>query len=237
MKIRHFEGMDWLLHDAELRAGERLALSSDASRHAAALRLRQGEAVGLLNGRGQRGVGVIDHVGRATDVLVQRVDLVPPPADVTVAVGMLDHRDRMEFMIEKCTELAARRIVILACRRSQRHGVRRDRLVQKAEAAMLQCGRAWLPVIEGPVDVPTFCASVPEDARIVVGDQFGAAPSSVDLPVVIMVGPEGGFDDDELAIIERHGPVRWRIGNDRLRTETAAVVLTAAVQISLSDAT
>lgn len=223
--------MDWLRYDAPMRPGERVRLSDEVARHAAALRLRHGEAVGLLDGRGCRAMGVIMQSGRSVDVDVRSVEQVDRGRDVTVAVGMLDHRDRMEYAVEKCTELGVRRIVVLDCVRSQRHGIRLDRLRQKAEAAMVQSGQAWMPNVDGPFTVEEFCATLTADIRVIVGDQFGASPTSVGLPVVVMVGPEGGFTDGECMTIASHDPVRWRIGNERLRTETAAVVLTAAVQM------
>lgn len=223
--------MDWLRNDAPMRVGERVRLADDVARHAAALRLRDGDAVGLVDGRGCRATGVIVQTGRQIDVEVRRVEQVERARDVTVAIGMLDHRDRMEFAVEKCTELGVRRIVVLDCVRSQRHGVRLDRLVQKAEAAMVQSGQAWLPEVTGPVTVEAFCATLTPEVHVVVGDQFGASPTPVALPAVVMVGPEGGFTDDELAMIASHDPLRWCIGTERLRTETAAVVLTAAVQM------
>lgn len=220
--------MDWLRIDITPVLHQELSLTDEALRHAAALRLRPGEAVGLLNGRGDVAHAVVARVGRGVCTLrVTEHRHNPLPADITIAIGVLDNRDRMEFAVEKCTELGVRRIVLLECRRSQRHTIRMERLQQKAEAAMLQSGRAWMPELVGPISVRTCLEAFPY-ATVVVGDQHGASPTPWSAPALILVGPEGGFAPDEQEIIASRNPVMWRIGSHRLRTETAAVVLTAA---------
>lgn len=224
--------MDWLRIDHTPKAGLPLTLTGDTLRHALALRLREGEAVGLLDGRGGRAEGLVVTATRTTCVVnIRSVDDVAQPVDLTIAVGVLDNRDRMEFAIEKCTELGVRRIVLLDCQRSQRHTIRMERLLQKAEAAMIQSGRAWMPELIGPISVHTCLETFP-NATVIVGDQYGTAPSSFSVPALILVGPEGGFAPDEQALIEARSPVIWRIGHHRLRTETAAVALTAAAAMT-----
>jgi 16S rRNA (uracil1498-N3)-methyltransferase len=220
--------MDWLRIDHTPKAGLPLTLTGDTLRHALALRLREGEAVGLLDGRGGRAEGRVVTATRTTCVVsVRLVEDVAPPVDLTIAIGVLDNRDRMEFAIEKCTELGVRRIVLLDCQRSQRHTIRMERLLQKAEAAMIQSGRAWMPELIGPISVHTCLDTFP-DATVIVGDQYGSTPSSCSVPALILVGPEGGFASEEQAHIATRNPVMWRIGDNRLRSETAAIVLIAA---------
>ena len=225
--------MDWLRIDGSVTTYDRVELSGAALRHASALRLRPGEAVGLLNGRGEVAHTVVDIAERNVCVLrVEQHHVVPAPPDVTLALGVLDNRDRLEFALEKCTELGVRRIVLLDCIRSQRHHVRMDRLEQKVEAAMLQSGRAWIPELMGPLTLRTCLERFP-DATVVVGDQQGGAPSGIPMPVLLLVGPEGGFAPEEQAQIAQRNPMMWRIGEHRLRTETAAVVVTAAAMMHL----
>lgn len=191
--------------------------------------------MGLLDGRGTTARCVVTASEKGScDVRVMSIRRESLPSDITVAIGVPDHRDRLEFALEKCTELGVRRIVLLECQRSQRQNVRMDRLQQKIEAAMLQCGRAWMPEIVGPMSVQT-CLDTFADAKVIIGDQHGEHPSALTLPAMLMVGPEGGFTDDERLRIDARTPRTWRIGDHRLRTETAAVVLTAAAMILVSN--
>ncbi|MBU3741936.1 MAG: 16S rRNA (uracil(1498)-N(3))-methyltransferase [Candidatus Kapabacteria bacterium] len=227
--------MDWLRIDGIPELHREIAFTGETLRHAAALRLRPGESVGLLDGRGTVAQCVVTASAKGScTVRVMSIRHEMLPADITIAIGVPDNRDRLEFALEKCTELGARRIVLLECQRSQRQSIRLDRLQQKAEAAMLQCGRAWTPELVGPISVQA-CLDMFETATVVVGDQHGEQPSAVSGPLLLMVGPEGGFTDDERARIDVRTPRAWRIGEHRLRTETAAVVLTAAATMASSS--
>ncbi len=203
-------------------------LSADAVRHIAALRLRDGEQVKVLNGRGliarctvQRQEGVLSLV--VTDTL-----MIPKPPSLTLVMSVLDNRDRYEFALEKATELGITRFIPLLAERSQHHRVNHDRLVAKAIAALTQCGVAWLPDILPAVGVDR----VDWSETIIMGDDQGAPPNTADLTgdVCVVVGPEGDFSDREKSLLTNDlRTKRWAIGRNRLRAETAAIALIANV--------
>lgn len=155
----------------------------------------------------------------------QKVD---PPITFILSVGILKGK-RMDYVIEKSTELGVVSIIPMLTKRTvvkYLGGLRRIRLERIAMAAMKQSRSAWLPKI---FDVETFDEVVGEtknyDLALIAhpgGDWFpeGGLPSSI----IIMVGPEGGFTDEELAEATNGGAKILNLGDRRLRSDTAAVV-------------
>ncbi len=151
----------------------------------------------------------------------------------------MENRDRMEFAIEKCTELGMTTCIPLATHHSPRRALNSERLHAKALSAMLQCKRARLPHIHAPHTFVEWLATVPQNALIILGSAEGTAPiHSVDMlridpmrPIICVVGAEGGLHEEELRIL-RTTPctlLEWNIGGRRLRAETAAMSLCAVV--------
>jgi 16S rRNA (uracil1498-N3)-methyltransferase len=234
----------------DLTADSRIVpLTPESERHARALRLRDGESVLLTNGTGlcaragfvQRGTSAHWHIH---DILPQYGEL---GISLTIALGLMEQRDRMEFAIEKCTELGMTHFVPLITRYTQRKTVQSERLQSKALSAMIQCKRSCLPLIAEPMKLTEFLASLAPDTMVIVGSADGKAPlqSLLDrqseqliqqqkLPneIVCIIGAEGGLHHEEMAHIdaqvERGITIHhWNIGSRRLRAETAAVSMIA----------
>ncbi len=221
--------MDWLVEESLTADMHDVQLEGDVVEHCHALRLSPNDYVGLLNGRGLRARCIVRDVARrSVRVEVLEVNQEPAPPDVVLCLSILDARDRLEYAIEKCTELGTTRIILVVADRSQQRTVRIDRLHQKLLAAVRQSGRAWIPTIEGPLSLQHTLERLPA-YHIIVGDQQGASPHAVRMPAAVVVGPEGGFSERERMWLSESKATLWRIGSNRLRTETAAVVVTAAV--------
>lgn len=215
--------MDNLYLSTITASDEIVTPDDELRRHMAALRLRDGEHVRVLNGRG---LVVTCQVQRQTGVAVlSAVDCVQhhESRHLTLALGVLDNRDRFEFAVEKATELGVTRIVPVLCDHAHHVRSSTERLRQKAIAAVTQSGNPWLPEICDPIEFD----ELPLGDVVIVGDAQGKVPSDVPLhDTWILVGPEGGFSARELEKLAcMPNAVRWRIGNNRLRAETAAVAL------------
>ena len=206
---------------------EFVAPDAEVLRHIAALRLRDGQHVRVLNGKG---LVVTCTVQRQTGSVVLHVltrSEHPAPAQLTLALGVLDNRDRFEFAVEKATELGVTRIIPVLCDHARHARSTTERLRQKSIAAITQSGNPWLPEIVGP----TAFDNLPLGEVVILGDAQGESPSShSSADIWVLVGPEGGFSERELEkLFSMPNVLRWRIGNNRLRAETAAVALIARV--------
>jgi 16S rRNA (uracil1498-N3)-methyltransferase len=152
-------------------------------------------------------------------------------------MGMMDNRDRFEYAIEKLTELGVRRIVPLASVHSSTRIPARERLQAKIRAACEQSGNPWLPLLDEPMSIAQVVAQMQrsDDAErpfVIVGAQNGERPAPLpEGPLWVIVGPEGGLHADEERQLIAAGARAWKVGDQRLRAETAAVALTVAALI------
>lgn len=227
--------------DVPLAVGHAVALPRDATRHALrALRLRQGEMLTLFDGRGGEYLAQLVNA-REPEAEVQVVRFDPREAElawpITVAQG-LSSGDRMDWTIEKAVELGAAAIAPLAMTRSvvrlsgDRALSRRDHWQALAVAASGQCGRNRIADIEPVRPLADWLRDLPE-ATLKLSLVPGGAPLStirrppVGRRVILLAGPEGGFDEAELRAIDGAGFRATSLGPRVLRTETAAAAALA----------
>ncbi|MBC8124607.1 MAG: 16S rRNA (uracil(1498)-N(3))-methyltransferase [Candidatus Kapabacteria bacterium] len=240
--------MDHIYIEACQATNETAPLDSDALRHIAALRLRDGEHVRVLNGKGLVATCTIERVGSQVTLRLGEREERAKPIALTLVMPILDSRDRFEFALEKATELGITRFVPLLAERAQHHRTSNARLVAKAIASITQCGVAWLLEIADPVTIDTL----PWATYTIVGDEKGSVPQTLSprpsalsprpsalspsSDVCVVVGPEGDFSEREKQILHADPrTLRWAVGSNRLRAETAAIALIANVKVALSD--
>jgi 16S rRNA (uracil1498-N3)-methyltransferase len=178
------------------------------------LRLRHGAAVTVTDGAGRwRSCRLVARAVEPDGDVV----LEPPPRDVTVAVAP-PKGDRLEWLVQKCTEIGVARLVLVEAARSvvrwdlERAVKQVERLRRIAGEAAMQSRRVWLPEVTGPLPA----GRVLPDA--VVAEPGGRPVGPAD--TCIAVGPEGGWTADEVALAAD----RVSLGRHVLRVETAAVV-------------
>jgi 16S rRNA (uracil1498-N3)-methyltransferase len=187
------------------------------------LRVRDGETVTVSDGRGAwrttvAAAGALVAVG---DV-VHETSLRPCTIATAIPKG-----DRLEWMVQKLTEVGVAEIVLLHCSRSvvrwdgERAAKQLVRLQRIAREAAVQSRRVWLPVLRGPVPFAE-AAALPGAVLAEPDGDVGVAAT------VVLIGPEGGFSAEELA-----APVpRLRLLDTVLRVETAAVVAASGILTS-----
>jgi len=193
------------------------ALSADDRHHLErVLRLRAGDEVTVSDGAGGR---LRCRFGPALEPATE-IERVPRPAPaVTVGLAVVKGQ-RPEWAVQKLTEIGVDRIVPLLSARSVvrwppgEAGGQLARLRRVAREAAMQSRRVWLPVVAGVTPVEELAAE-----RGAALAHPGAGPPALDRPVVL-VGPEGGWDDAELAA----APALVGLGPSVLRSETAALV-------------
>ena len=228
----------------ELPAGAEHLLDGEQGRHAATVRrLRTGEALVLTDGRGGlASCRVIGPAGRdALRLAVLERRFEPPPAVRVVLAQALVKGDRGELAVELATEAGVDEVLpwrAARCVARWEPGPRGDRALQRwrttAREAAKQSRRAWVPPVTEPVDTAALAARVAAaDRALVLHERAVVGLPSVDLPrggeVLIVVGPEGGIDDGELAVLTEAGGVAVRLGPTVLRASTAAAVALGAI--------
>jgi 16S rRNA (uracil1498-N3)-methyltransferase len=229
------------LYAPELSATQHnIALSGDEFTHLRALRLREGSRVLLSNGVGLSAVAVVQAL-HAKHAILQVTEAFPErseqPVVLHLALGILDNRERLEFAVEKGTELGMNDFTPLLTTYSQRDRTNTERLQSKALAAMKQSQRSRLPRIHAPKPLQTLFASCQPETVFILADAEGAEPEPfVSASVCVLVGAEGGFSEEERALIAAQQPLRWRLAPTRLRAETAAVVALAVAGVMNTQA-
>ena len=231
----------------ELGSGALVELPPDTSSHLSkVLRARVGDQLILFSGDGREFRGTIDSV-RGSRVTAAIGDAQAIDRESTLAVTLVQcvpRGDRMDFIVQKATELGVTRIVPVL---SQRSVVRLDASQAGSKAvhwravavnACEQCGRNRIPTIEAPVALIDYLGeSTARSPRLVLepDSAAGGAPLLLDASVEIAIGPEGGFAPDELEAFRISHFVPVRLGPRVLRTETAAIAALTWLQTRFGD--
>lgn len=236
------------LVDLSPTTGLEVPLPAAAARHAQVLRLQPGESVTLFDGSGSEWEAEVLRLGR-NEVWVRvgatRVVNLELPVEVELAVGM-PANERMDWLIEKATELGVAQVQPLTCERSVLR-LQGERALRKLShwqavcgAAAEQCGRTRLPLLR-PVrrfDDWLNSLALPSERRFVLSLGDGARPLGTALTdsgltagerVLFLSGPEGGFSPAEDRAAREAGMLPVSLGPRVLRAETAAMAAVAHV--------
>jgi 16S rRNA (uracil1498-N3)-methyltransferase len=147
-------------------------------------------------------------------------------------------RVQTDWLVEKATELGVARLVPVMTQRTVAERVRLDRLESIAIEAAEQCGRTRLPEIVEPMPLKRFIAQFDAARRLYFADEGGgdaAAGSFEKGPAAILIGPEGGFTEEERAFVRGAGATAISLGPRILRAETAALAALATYMAVAGD--
>lgn len=233
--------------DAPLHANSLIELPSRVAHHAAhVLRLRDGAPVVLFNGHGGEYRGILMQRGSRVELQSYAPTERESPIRITLVQAWIA-TDKLDWVVEKCVELGVARFVLSPARRSvvQLDPVRRARRLERLRdtivAACCQCGRNRVPQVEAVDDLAAaFATAVAAGGTGFVlqpeAPHSLAAVAPLHGPTfVVAVGPEGGFDEAELALADRCGFRAARLGTRVLRTETAGVAAAVTLQATAGD--
>lgn len=211
-----------------------LTLPESESGHAVrVLRMREGDTLEVTDGKGNLFTcRMLDAHPKHVAVAIIDSHSVPLcwKQEITVAVAPTKHLDRMEWMVEKLTEIGVNRIVPLLCNRSERREIKTERLEKIAVAAMKQSLKCTLPAIEPMTPLRTFLSSCSAAQKYIAHcDAQSERRLLAQLcrpgeSAAVMIGPEGDFDPAEVQAALESGWQPVTLGDNRLRTETAAIV-------------
>lgn len=238
-----------LFVSAALINGNTVELEGDRARYLGrVLRVRPGDDLLLFDGEGAECVASVERVRK--DTVTLRVGAATgtqseSPLTVHLVQG-ISRGDRMDFVVQKATELGVRRITPVLTA----HGVvrleprraanRLEHWRQVAISACEQCGRARLPLLDAPVPLANWFGDRPAgaDVDLVLKPGADGPLTGIEAPrtgVTILIGPEGGFSDNEYENAAIAGFRAVSLGPRILRTETAAVAALAVLQSRWGD--
>jgi len=222
--------------------GSAVEVTGDEAHHAVAVRrLRVGESVVLTDGAGRAVTGEVAGTGkRVFTVDVASVDEAARPEPELVVVQALPKGDRGELAVEVLTEIGVARIVPWAAARSvavwkgERAVKSLARWRSTAREAAKQARRSWFPEVAELATTADVAALVGSASLAVVLHEEASAPlATLEVPtsgpVVVVVGPEGGLTEEEVATIVAAGATSVRLGAEVLRTSTAGLAAAAAL--------
>ncbi len=223
-----------LFHCPSLLADEP-ELPEEEARHAVSvLRLRAGDRIGLLDGKGTRaeaGIIAVSKHSCAVRILSREHLANERSARIHIAVAPTKQMERFEWMLEKCTEIGVDRITPLITERTERTKLRRDRLERVLISAIKQSQRAWLPQLDEMTTVNDLISGRIPAQRFFGWCEGEHAPLSrtyaPTADAIMFAGPEGDFTHEEAAILREHSFAAVSLGGARLRTETAAIAACA----------
>ncbi len=204
------------------------------------LRMQPGAQVEVIDGRGHAFTcRLMDahHKHALVQILERRDQPLPWSYRLSIAVAPTKHLDRMEWLTEKLTEVGVNRIIPALCDRSERRELKTERLEKIAVSAMKQSLKAVLPEIESMTPVKRIIAECTATQRFIcycdknIERRILAREIQPGADTMILIGPEGDFSPEEVKIALDNGFVAVSLGDNRLRTETAALYSASTVHI------
>lgn len=209
------------------KPGERLKLDENEAHHCLkVLRLNNGTAIEVFNGNGLLGQATIeDQDKRAVHLVLNSAQSVPDNNALTL-VFSLGKPPVTEFILKRVTEVGVRAFQPVRSLRSHPG----DFKIERAEKILLevcrQCQLLHTPELRPLVDLKTWLKNWSHPMIVADEEQREASPSYElpDLETALLIGPEGGWDPEEIKLFQQHKPQFLGLGPTRLRSETAALV-------------
>ena len=196
------------------------------------LRLQPGDEVMLTDGTGnfyRARISLIAHKRCLVDI----VETVPQPplwsGHLHIAMAPTKNMDRTEWFAEKATEIGIDELTFLNCRYSERKVLKTERIAKILVSALKQSLKARLPRLNEMTDFKTFIQQPFSGQKFIAHCHEGEKTPLKDAvhkgeEVVVLIGPEGDFSEEEVHLAEEAGFIPVSLGPSRLRTETAALV-------------
>ncbi len=207
------------------------------------LRLGCGDAVALFNGRdGEWLCNISTVTKKSVEVRVERATAaVQPPPDIDYLFAPLKHA-RLDYMVQKATELGARRLRPVITQRTIAERVNLERMKANAIEAAEQCNLVFVPEVLEPTSLAKALADWDPKRRLIYCDETARVANPIEAlkgistPAAVLVGPEGGFTNEERAHLKSQPFVTAiSLGPRIMRADTVAIAALAVVQATIGD--
>ena len=252
MTLPHIPAGQWVVVAPQVWRQDRIVLGKEDYRHLVlALRLRSGDVVGVLDGGGGVARAELADVSKESAALVvrERHRVAEPRPHVILCIALL-REAAMDTVIQNAVELGARRLIVFDADRSvvkcsgEKAEKRLARWLRLVVNAARQCGRPWLPMVEGISSLSAvlcdmsktevrWYGSLASDATL-LREAVRMSPSAKET-VAVFVGPEGDFSPDEEQALRASGALPVSFGAGVLRAETAAAFVLSVLRYEFAD--
>jgi len=207
-------------------------LNEDESLHCVkVLRHKVGDIIRVIDGNGTRAIGKIEaaHAKQCAVSLTEK-EVVTQTRNykIHVAIAPTKNIERIEWFVEKAVEIGVDEISFIKCKNSERTVIKDDRLKKVAEAAVKQSQQAFIPKLNSLVDFKEFIKKDNADVKLIAhcekeSKQHIKQYITSNKSFTILIGPEGDFTKDEIALALSSSYLPVALGDSRLRTETAGL--------------
>lgn len=218
---------------------DQFTFPTDESKHIVkVLRKKTGDLLQITNGQGdmfQAEILFPDHK-KCTAKIIEKKHYEPKAYKLHLVVAPTKLNDRFEWFLEKATEIGVDEITPLICDHSERKVIKKDRMDKVIQSAMKQSLQTYLPILNeaitfkeflsSPRQGDLFIAHCEENEKIELNERVRAKSETT-----ILIGPEGDFSANEIALALEKGFLPIALGQTRLRTETAAIVACTTVAL------
>lgn len=229
-----------------LDQGKKIQLDAQAYHHLVrVLRLRDHSPIRVFDGKGKEFNGFLEIQNRTACANLTNLFTEFPESQLKIHLGQAVSRgEKMDYVIQKAVELGVDRITPLL---SEWTAIKfsEERLEKRLQhwqsiliAACEQCGRNQLPILSPPLLLDSWVAQRTESLKLVLHPKGGQCLSDLPAPnntLALLVGAEGGFSMEEIALSQQNGFIIWQLGPRILRTETAALAGLTALQSQWGD--
>jgi len=218
---------------------ELITLDASESMHCVkVMRLKPGAMIQVADGKGTIcKAEILNDNSRACQLRIISRDFHEDSLGyfLEIAIAPTKNMDRLEWFVEKATEIGISRISPIICERSERRHIRTDRLEKIALSAMKQSVKSWLPEISEPVSFSDWMKQ-PREGNRLIAHCFDSLKTEItqlkiEDSVCLLIGPEGDFSPEEVEIARSNGYKEISLGDFRLRTETAGLMAVTAVHL------
>jgi 16S rRNA (uracil1498-N3)-methyltransferase len=217
-----------------------LTLDEETSKHVVqVLRMGRGELLRITDGKGRLLTAEIvkDHKKHCEVKIIDSTFTEYPVRKISIAISLLKNASRFEWFLEKATEIGIREIIPMICERTEKQHFRYDRMKNICISAMLQSQQVWMPKLPQPIKFNSLFENLQYQQRLIAhcieGEKrnLSATMEPTADSTLILIGPEGDFTSEEVALAGQNEFRPVSLGETRLRAETAAVVAAAVLAL------
>ncbi len=201
------------------------------------LRMAVGSKLLLCDGDGKAYTCTIHTIGKKTcEVHIESFVFSEQQNKIHLAIAFTKNPSRMEWMLEKITEIGVKEITPILTKRSEKVFDKQERFEKIISSAMCQSQQMYLPVLHKPTNFESILLQSKEEIKLIAhcidsNTKTSLATIEKQKSTLICIGPEGDFTPEEVSLAKQVGAIEVGLGNTRLRTETAGMVAVSLLNI------